>query len=466
KNMTPDEIIYATLLVISLPLGHLIKKIDDARTKQLYSSIIGVTMVAVVCKEHTLHSITTSLVTCLIITISKKYCHIATFVWCFGYLVFFRTTHYCGLPKVNGPSNAVQLLLTLKMIGLAFEVHDTIIQRKTIEGKTKNEEEEKKLQLQLEFQGVNPSFIDMICYSYCFIGLLTGPYYRYRTYHDMLHQKNPEKVPSFEPLMKRLKFAPLYGLLFLVTSAYFSLEYMNTDDFMEKPFWYRLFYMVPMFTVFRMRMYTAWVMSECMCMASGLGAYPKASKPKCGLGPSDLEALKQISEEGNWDCEYDYETIHNINEYGCELAPTIRDGMRSWNMSVQYWLATFIYRRVPIKAVRTSITMLVSAFWHGIHPGYYLSFLTIPPSLMAEDIMKSTFRSKYTERGQKIFDWCLWFYKQRSLDYMCMGFLLLGFNETIRYWGSIYFAMHAVTGILIIVGNVFASTAKVEKKSD
>jgi hypothetical protein len=31
--------------------------------------------------------------------------------------------------------------------------------------------------------------------------------------------------------------------------------------------------------------------------------------------------------------------------------------------------------------------MFVSAFWHGIHPGYFLSFLTIPLCTAAEDTL-------------------------------------------------------------------------------
>ncbi|VDK51401.1 unnamed protein product [Gongylonema pulchrum] len=31
------------------------------------------------------------------------------------------------------------------------------------------------------------------------------------------------------------------------------------------------------------------------------------------------------------------------------------------------------------------LTMSVSAFWHGVHPGYYLSFLTVPLCTLAED---------------------------------------------------------------------------------
>ena len=47
---------------------------------------------------------------------------------------------------------------------------------------------------------------------------------------------------------------------------------------------------------------------------------------------------------------FDFETIHNLDEYGCEFAPTVRDGMRSWNMTVQFWLAHHVYRRVPFKS--------------------------------------------------------------------------------------------------------------------
>ena len=42
-------------------------------------------------------------------------CQLVSFVWCFGYILFFRTTHYLGLPKVVPHANAVQLLLTLKV---------------------------------------------------------------------------------------------------------------------------------------------------------------------------------------------------------------------------------------------------------------------------------------------------------------------------------------------------------------
>jgi len=105
---------------------------------------------------------------------------------------------------------------------------------------------------------------------------------------------------------------------------------------------------------------------------------------------------------------------------------------------------------------RVALTMTVSAFWHGVHAGYYLSFLTIPPNLIAEDLMRSALRS--TDPGQTTrFDWICWFFKMRSFEYMSMSFLLLGFTATLRYWSSIYFLGHVVIVMFIVVGWVFRS---------
>ena len=99
--------------------------------------------------------------------------------------------------------------------------------------------------------------------------------------------------------------------------------------------------------------------------------------------------------------------------------------------------------------------MAVSAFWHGIHPGYYLSFMTIPLTLMAEDVMKAAFRDGKSPEQQTNFDRFWWFWRTRFLDYMAMGFLLLSWENTIAYWSCIYFLPHIFIILFIIIGNVF-----------
>ena len=77
----------------------------------------------------------------------------------------------------------------------------------------------------------------------------------------------------------------------ITTFVSYSFQYVMTDEFYGKPFWFRLFYMMPMFVVFRTRLYIAWIFGEWMCMTATLGAYPKESEPKCGKGPTNLEKL-------------------------------------------------------------------------------------------------------------------------------------------------------------------------------
>lgn len=103
---------------------------------------------------------------------------------------------------------------------------------------------------------------------------------------------------------------------------------------------------------------------------------------------------------------------------------------------------------------RVAITMTVSAFWHGIYPGYYLSFLLVPIVLMAEDNMRAAFRHG-SQRWIESFDWACWFFKMRAFDYMCMGFLLLRLDYTLRYWKSIYFLGHVVTVLFLLIGMLF-----------
>jgi lysophospholipid acyltransferase 7 len=80
----------------------------------------------------------------------------------------------------------------------------------------------------------------------------------------------------------------------LHVSICFCFQYAETDEFYENPFWFRLCYMVPMFMIFRTRLYCAWILSECMCITAGFAAYPKVAKARCGSGPTDLEAYDMV----------------------------------------------------------------------------------------------------------------------------------------------------------------------------
>lgn len=113
---------------------------------------------------------------------------------------------------------------------------------------------------------------------------------------------------------------------------------------------------------------------------------------------------------------------------------------------------------LPVCFLRSTVTMTVSAFWHGIHPGYYLSFLTCVPILIAEDIWIDLCYKNATPGQQKLFNWVCWFFKMRFFDYMCMGFILLSWKATIHYWSSVYFIIHIIIAAFLITGLILKSS--------
>ena len=104
--------------------------------------------------------------------------------------------------------------------------------------------------------------------------------------------------------------------------------------------------------------------------------------------------------------------------------------------------------------------MAVSAYWHGVHPGYYLSFLTIPLCTTVEDLVFSAEERKKSTILAIVWYFqsvvflvkCIafrWIIRTKGFEYMSVGFLLLTYSSTMRYWSSVYFCMHVLLVALL-----------------
>jgi len=229
-----------------------------------------------------------------------------------------------------------------------------------------------------------------------------------------------------------------------------------------------VWYATPTTFNYRLRLYVAFILAECQCITAGIGLYPARSRPKSGHGPTILENLKSDKEfEDNslMPVEMDYETIHNINVYDSEFALTTKELGWNWNMTVQYWLVAYVYKRLPfsLKPYRSQITMLMSAFWHGLHPAYYLWAATISLMFLTEEAMIRAFRNTSASGRQKVFDWICWLFRTQILYYNGMAFVILRFTSLFTYWSSIYFIGHILLGLLYFISLWIANLS--DKKS-
>lgn len=107
----------------------------------------------------------------------------------------------------------------------------------------------------------------------------------------------------------------------------------------------------------RNRFVIGWICSEVICILAGVGY-----------------------DESKADC-MDIDVWKSTNFRKVELSPFIAQSVRNWNCTVQQWMATYVYRKLPIKSssLRKVLTMGLSAFWHGVEIGYYFTFLVATP---------------------------------------------------------------------------------------
>lgn len=444
-NLT--DFVYVGLLLISIAAGNFVHRIKDVCHRRAYCTALGAALVLIVSGRHAIHPCVVSVVNAFIITCcSFKYQARVSFVFCFGYLVFFKYLKMYSSDPPPGITNLVQMMLTLRMAGLAMErqiVHE------------EHAEKDSDKQTYEEGDIMHPSFWDVVDYAFCYIGVLVGPYYRFRTYRDFLNAPYLESVDRKGMCLNRMKVVPLYGLLWLLLSWIFPPDFFGTEEFYKRGLLFKLLYLTPVFIIFRLRLYIGFVLGECVCIMAGLGVYPVESKAVPGGGPTDISGLLDVWRGrggSKWaDQEFDYETIHNIDEAEAELSTSMRMGIRNWNRTVQYWLAVYFYKRLPLpKPLRQLLTMTLSAVWHGLEPGYFLCLVTSTAYIVGEEQLEVVVLRRPTLTGRLVGRLCLWFCKMQSFTYMLAAFLLLDWAPIWRYYSSVHFLGHLYVALLLL----------------
>lgn len=149
-----------------------------------------------------------------------RQCHLVSFIFSFMYLFFFRSTAYFGIPYPPSHTNLIQMILTLKLVGLAFEVNSSYqIKKKRDIGMRPPEEK-----LEDELNDINPGFMEIFHYSFNYIGVLTGPYYRYRTFRDYFELPFSSSDSWKQSTIDKLKYVPMYCIFFLLCSKIWPIS--------------------------------------------------------------------------------------------------------------------------------------------------------------------------------------------------------------------------------------------------
>jgi len=113
-----------------------------------------------------------------------------------------------------------------------------------------------------------------------------------------------------------------------------------------------------------------------------------------------------------------------------ESANSVTQMLRAWNHQVHLWLKFYILARIQ-KGDRASFgesmaTFVVSAFWHGFYPSYYIMFMI---AAILQEVNKDVYKS-----------WALW-YKLIPNSYARFGLSYLFAMLCMNYNGILFQAL-------------------------
>ena len=94
---------------------------------------------------------------------------------------------------------------------------------------------------------------------------------------------------------------------------------------------------------------------------------------------------------------------------------------------------------------------MVSAFWHGLAPGYYLSFLFIPLLQEVQERCSRKFQPYLNEQQKVWYHWISWFTGYRLLEYFGVGVWVHSMSVTLRCWRSMYYYGHILLLLFLVL---------------
>jgi len=264
-----------------------------------------------------------------------------------------------------------QMVLTMKLTSFAYNYYDGTYDKKRVFPE-KPYEDKKKAKLyddRKRFAIMKlPNLLEFFGYIYCPSCILAGPAFEYNDYLRSIDGTAFQK-PAIEgekavksqapsrllPGLQRLFVGVLCLVLYLQVNARFKVQHHYNPDFVTAHPNYLFRYILLCVAMFgdRLKFYFAWKVAEGSSIFGGFGfeGYDKEGKSK-GWGG-----------------------VENVDIIGFELSTNIQSVSRNWNKRTQGWLERYTYNRTNRSL---AATYFVSALWHGLYPGFFIMFLSMP----------------------------------------------------------------------------------------
>lgn len=361
-----------------------------------------------------------------------------------------------GIPLSTIEITAMQMVAVMNLTTFAWDCYDG--QHRSAEQCDEGQKKTRITQM--------PSLLEFLGYVFYFPGVLIGPatkFCDYKAWSDGSLYATPKgkekakeagvaaRMPAGRVLAALLDLSA--GLGFMAVYSLYASGYSYErliDGGLRGYTWYQTILFVQVAGLMaRTKYYGVWSVTNAACILSGLGY--NGTDPRTG--------------RTRWN------RCRNIDIPKIEFANNWKELLDHWNMNTNVWLRNNVYKRIARPGKKpgfksTMTTFFTSAFWHGLEPGYYLSFILAgfmqsaakmlrrhvrPVFFPQPNVANPSFSNLLTYTPSQL-AYCTLsvVVSQMTLNYAVAPFMLLGFRESIQGWKSAYFYGHILTLIAIL----------------
>ena len=193
----------------------------------------------------------------------------------------------------------------------------------------------------------------------------------------------------------------------------------------------------------RFQYYFAWILAEGANNAAGFGGQIKKSKDK----------VQEVT----------FDLLCNVKVLKVEFALNLKGVLDNWNIQTSLWLRYICYERTKENVTKT---MMLSALWHGLYPGYFLTFasasLITEAARKARSVIRPLFQQQITNTDgkvtevtggalSKLYDFLTFLVTANALNLMTGPFLMMHFNMGIEFWKNFYWVLHIGSILLYLL---------------
>ncbi|KAM9316052.1 lysophospholipid acyltransferase 2 [Gastrophryne carolinensis] len=426
----------------------------NSTIRHVVATLLGLYLALFCFGWYALHFLVQSSISyCIMTTVGMEHMHKICFVFALGYLTLCQIArvYIFDYGQYSADFSGPMMIITQKITSLAFEIRDGIFCK---------EETLIPSQRRLAVRRM-PSLLEYLSYCCNFMGILAGPLCSYKDYVTFIegrsyHLKEAEvngkqdiKYAQNEPspnavVVHKVVVCAVSLAFYMTATRILPVEYNIDEHFLEtSSVPTRVIYLYLSLMAARPKYYFAWTLADAINNAAGFG----------------FQGYDKNGEE-NWDL------VSNLNIRNIEFSTSFKMFIDNWNIQTALWLKRVCYERATFSP--TAQTFILSAAWHGVYPGYYMTFFTGSLMTLAARIIRNNVRHHFMQSPalKFIYDVVTWMATQVAISYTVAPFVLLSVKPSLQFYSSWYYCLHILC-ILVLLTMPARARKKVqsEKKS-